>query len=50
VGAAIYPEDIGTTSKDMASNTLTAVHMRNRYNVLDFTYRTQQMLPFANEI
>ena len=50
VGGAVFPEDIGTTAREMADNTMTAVHMRNRYNALDFTYRTQQMKAFAQSI
>ena len=48
VGAAVNPGDIGTTAEEMAANTKIAVRMRDRYNVLDFTYRTGQMAEFAN--
>jgi glycerol-1-phosphate dehydrogenase [NAD(P)+] len=49
LSAAIYPEDIGTTNEDMAANTIVALRMRNRYNALDFTYRTGQLAEFAKQ-
>ncbi|MGN0853869.1 MAG: sn-glycerol-1-phosphate dehydrogenase [Kiritimatiellia bacterium] len=47
VGAPVHPEEIGTTREDSLANVNVACHMRDRYNVLDFTYRTRQMMPFA---
>ena len=47
VGAPVYPEEIGTTREDSCANVIVAAHMRDRYNSLDFTYRTGQMDAFA---
>ncbi len=47
VGAPTTPEEIGTTAADSLANVNVAAHMRDRYNALDFTYRTGQMMPFA---
>ena len=47
VGAPVYPEEIGTTREDSCVNVIVAAHMRDRYNSLDFTYRTGQMDAFA---
>lgn len=47
VGAPTTPEEIGTTKEASLANVNVAAHMRDRYNALDFTYRTGQMIPFA---
>ena len=47
VGAPVYPEEIGVTREDSCANVIVAAHMRDRYNSLDFTYRTGQMDAFA---
>ena len=47
VGAPVYPEEIGTTRAFSLESVNVAAHMRDRYNALDFTYRTGQMTPFA---
>ncbi len=47
VGAPTTPEEIGTTREASLANVNVAAHMRDRYNALDFTYRTGQMIPFA---
>lgn len=47
VGAPVFPEEIGTTREESLASVNVACHMRDRYNALDFTYRTQQMMPFA---
>ena len=49
VGAPVYPEEIGTTREDSRANVIVAAHMRDRYNALDFTYRTGQMDAFARK-
>lgn len=49
VGAPVHPEEIGTTRADSCANVIIAAHMRDRYNALDFTYRTGQMDAFARE-
>ena len=47
VGAPVHPEEIGTTREASLASVNVAAHMRDRYNALDFTYRTGQMEPFA---
>ena len=47
VGAPVYPEEIGTTRAFSLESVNVAAHMRDRYNALDFTYRTGQMMSFA---
>lgn len=47
VGAPVFPEEIGTTREASLASVNVACHMRDRYNALDFTYRTQQMMSFA---
>lgn len=47
VGAPAEPEEIGVTREASLENVMLAAHMRDRYNLLDFLYRTRQMDAFA---
>ncbi|MBQ7189922.1 MAG: sn-glycerol-1-phosphate dehydrogenase [Kiritimatiellae bacterium] len=49
VGAPAEPEEIGVTRQASFENVNVAAHMRDRYNSLDFTYRTGQMNEFARK-
>lgn len=47
VDAPLYPEDIGATREQSLKDVIVALHMRDRYNALDFLYATGQMDSFA---
>ncbi len=47
VGAPVHPEEIGATREGSLASVNVAAHMRDRYNSLDFLYRTGQMMDFA---
>ena len=49
VGAPVCPEEIGATREQSFKVVIVAVHMRDRYNSLDFLYATGQMEAFARE-
>ena len=50
VRAPVYPEDIHYTREASLANVNMAAHMRDRFNALDFTYRTGQMMQFARDV
>lgn len=49
VGASVRPEEIGSSAEATLADLLTAQHMRDRYNLLDFLYMTGQLEEFASQ-